>query len=143
MGLEWAAGWDHPMVAMATRWGREGVRNRAPDFEVLPHLYNGLPQATPRRQGSMVEAGQHKAATWWQLLLMTASANDTASVPPASGPGRPQAVGSHRPAPPLPLSRTTMTGCGRGGGGEQARAGLRLETRPTEELIKPLTRDGD
>ena len=90
---------------------------QAPDFEVLPHLYNGLPQASPDPQASMVEAGQHKAATWWQLLLMTAPPNDTASVPPASGPGRTQAVGSHRPAPPLPLSRTTMTGCGRGGWG--------------------------
>lgn len=47
MGLEWAAGWDHPMVAMATRWGQKGVRNRAPDFEVVPHLYKDLPQATP------------------------------------------------------------------------------------------------
>lgn len=93
------------------RRAKQGPRLRSSSPPV-----QGFASGHPRPQASMVEAGHHKAAPWWQLLLMTAPANDTASVPPASGPGRPQAVGSHRPAPPLPLSRTTMTGCGRGTG---------------------------
>lgn len=71
---------------------------------------------------------------------MTAPSNNAASMLSARGlrvtSGWAQ---SYRPATLVLLSTTTFIGCR----GEQARARLCLETRPTEELIKPITRDGN
>lgn len=46
---------------------------------------------------------------------------------------------SYRPATLVLLSTTKFIGCR----GKWARARLCLETRPTEEFIKPITRDGN